>query len=85
MRVGFIGVGKMGSPMALRLAGAGHDVMIHDQSQEALAALAGTKGITVAPTASDAVRDVDMTITMLPDGKAVRAVADALAGALPKG
>ena len=46
MRVGFIGVGKMGAPMALRVAGAGHQVMVYDNSQEAAAAIAGTDGIS---------------------------------------
>ena len=62
MRIGFIGVGKMGAPMALRLAGAGHDVAVHDTSQEAVAALAGTEGIMVAPTLEDAVRGATVKI-----------------------
>ena len=56
MRIGFVGVGKMGAPMALRLVGAGHAVAIFDTSQEAIAALAGTEGVTAAPTLADAVR-----------------------------
>ncbi len=79
MEIGFVGVGKMGAPMALRLAGAGHGVRVHDRSQEAVAALAGTGGITVAPTLADAARGAEIVITMLPDGKIVRAVAEELA------
>ena len=85
MRIGFIGVGKMGAPMALRLAGAGHEVSIHDASQEALAALAGTSGITVAPTLKDVAHGAEAVITMLPDGQVVRAVADQIAEALAEG
>lgn len=82
MRIGFIGIGKMGAPMALRLAGADHDVSIFDTSQQAVAALAGTDGITVAPSLADVVRGAEMVVTMLPDGKAVRSVAEAISGEL---
>lgn len=79
MQIGFIGIGKMGAPMALRLAGAGHDVRIHDASQAAMAPLGGTEGITIAPTLADAASGSEIVITMLPDGKIVRTVADQLA------
>ena len=85
MEIGFVGVGKMGAPMALRLAGAGHAVRIHDASQKAVAGLAGTDGITVAPTLADAARGAEMVITMLPDGKIVRKVAEQLADAMEDG
>lgn len=78
MRIGFVGVGKMGAPMALRLAGAGHDVRIYDTSQEAVAALAGTANITAAPTLADMARGATVVITMLPDGTIVREVAEQL-------
>ena len=85
MRIGFIGIGKMGAPMALRLAGAGHDVAIYDTSQEAVAGLAGTEGITAAPTLEDAVRGAGMVVTMLPNGQIVRTVAEACMGAMEDG
>lgn len=85
MEIGFIGVGKMGAPMALRLAGAGHRVRIYDTSQEAVAGLAGTEGIVAAPTLADAVRDAEMVVTMLPDGKAVRATTEQLVGDMAEG
>ena len=77
MRIGFIGVGKMGAPMALRLAGAGHDVAVFDNSQAAVAGIAGTDGITAAPTLEDAVRGAEIVVTMLPNGQIVRAVVEA--------
>lgn len=83
MQIGIVGVGKMGAPMALRLAGAGHDVRIFDVSQAAVTALAGTDGITVAPTLAETASGSRMVITMLPDGDAVRAVAVELADAMP--
>ena len=76
MRIGFIGVGKMGAPMALRLAGAGHEVVIYDASQHAVSGLAGTDGIAVAPSLADAVSKCSVVITMLPNGKIVRHVAE---------
>ncbi len=82
MEIGFVGVGKMGAPMALRLASAGHQVRIHDRSQQALAALGGADGISVAPTLDAAADGAEMVVTMLPDGNAVRAVADELASAM---
>ncbi|MEL7154748.1 MAG: NAD(P)-dependent oxidoreductase [Pseudomonadota bacterium] len=85
MRIGFIGIGKMGAPMALRLAGAGHAVAAFDNSQEAVAAIAGTEGITAAPTLEDAVRGAEMVVTMLPNGTIVRSVVEACMGAMENG
>lgn len=85
MRIGFVGVGKMGGPMALRLAAAGHQVAIFDLSREAVAALAGTDGITAAPTLAEAARGAEMVVTMLPDGRIVRSVADQMATAMEDG
>ena len=84
MRIGFIGIGKMGAPMALRLAGAGHQVAVYDQSQEAVAGIAGQNGIMAAPTL-EAVADAEVLITMLPNGKIVRAVCDAMVPHLREG
>ncbi|MEL7469736.1 MAG: NAD(P)-dependent oxidoreductase [Pseudomonadota bacterium] len=85
MRIGFIGIGKMGAPMALRLAGAGHPVTVFDASQEAVAAIAGTEGITAAPTLEDAVRGAEIIVTMLPNGAIVRSVVEACMAAMADG
>lgn len=85
MRIGFVGIGKMGAPMALRLAGTGHEVAIHDLSQKAIATLAGTDGITAAPTLADVAHGAEMVVTMLPNGQIVRKVAVELAGAMEDG
>ncbi|HLV11183.1 MAG TPA: NAD(P)-binding domain-containing protein, partial [Trueperaceae bacterium] len=34
MRVGFVGLGTMGAPMARRLLAAGHDVTVHNRTRE---------------------------------------------------
>ena len=85
MEIGFIGIGKMGAPMALCLGKAGHRVRAFDLSQEAVAGIAGTEGIVASPTMEDAVRGAAMVVTMLPDGKAVRAVAGEIAAAMEPG
>ncbi|MEM7743485.1 MAG: NAD(P)-dependent oxidoreductase [Pseudomonadota bacterium] len=85
MKLGFVGVGMMGKPMVLRLAGQGHVVHVFDQSQEAVACVAGTEGAVAAPTLADAVRGAEAVITMLPDGKIVAAVADAMKDDMPDG
>jgi 3-hydroxyisobutyrate dehydrogenase len=85
MRIGFVGIGMMGKPMVLRLAGAGHGVSVHDRSQEAVANVAGTEGVAAAPTLSDVARGAEMVVTMLPNGRIVREVAAELAPAMAHG
>jgi 3-hydroxyisobutyrate dehydrogenase-like beta-hydroxyacid dehydrogenase len=46
-QVGFIGLGKMGEPMAARLLAAGYELVVHDVRPEAVAALAA-KGARAA-------------------------------------
>ncbi|WP_163850289.1 3-hydroxyisobutyrate dehydrogenase [Pseudooceanicola aestuarii] len=70
MKIGFIGLGNMGGPMAANLVRAGHDVIGFDTAQVAV------EGVTDAPDAESAARDRDVVITMLPNGAILRAVAD---------
>ncbi len=72
-RIGFIGVGNMGGPMAANLAKAQHQVRAFDLSPDALKA-AEAAGATVAPTVADAVKDAEIVISMLPAGGHVRGV-----------
>ena len=72
-RIGFIGLGNMGLPMALNLLKAGHAVTGHDVSMaqvEKLAAAGGKRADSIANAASGA----EVVITMLPAGKEVREV-----------
>jgi 3-hydroxyisobutyrate dehydrogenase len=71
-RVAFFGLGKMGLPMAQRLHEAGALVVGFDLSQSARDAFAESGG-AVAMNAREAAEGADVVITMLPDGKAVRA------------
>ncbi len=71
--VAFIGLGNMGSGMAANLAKAGRTVVAFDLSADAMAR-AKEAGMTPAASASEAVKDADVVITMLPAGEHVRTV-----------
>jgi 3-hydroxyisobutyrate dehydrogenase len=71
-RIGFVGLGNMGLPMARNLAKAGHEVRGYDLSAAAMDA-AAEGGIQRAQSAPDAARGADLVITMLPAGAHVRA------------
>ena len=75
-KVGFIGVGVMGMPMALNLIGGGHRVRAFDIAPAALEAV-GRRGAGVATSPRDAAEGADFVITMLPTGENV---ADAVFG-----
>jgi 3-hydroxyisobutyrate dehydrogenase len=72
-RVGFIGVGKMGSFMARNLVRAGHSLKVYDVSEEALN-FAVQCGAKRGASVKDAASDVDFVVTMLPVGANVREV-----------
>lgn len=69
-RIAFIGLGHMGSPMALNLVKAGHSLTVFDLVPEAVAVLSDA-GAQAAPSAAEAVKDCDVVITMLPASKHV--------------
>ena len=72
-RIGFIGLGNMGAPMAANLVKAGHQVTGYDLVPAARAKLAASGG-QVAASAHEAAGAGDIVITMLPAGPEVRAV-----------
>jgi 2-hydroxy-3-oxopropionate reductase len=74
MRIGFVGLGIMGGPMAANLVAAGHEVVGYNRSAAKRERLA-ERGGTAASSVAEAVRDADMVITMLPDSPDVEAVA----------
>lgn len=73
MRIGFIGLGNMGGPMAVNLVKAGHEVKVFDMSGAAVekAVAAGARG---GASAVDAAKEAEIVITMLPAGQHVRQV-----------
>ena len=72
-RIGFIGLGHMGSGMAANLVKAGHEVHAFDLSQAALEKAVGN-GCVRAASAEEAVAKAEAVVTMLPAGKHVREV-----------
>lgn len=64
-KIGFIGLGIMGSPMAGHLVAAGHEVTGYDVAPAGLEKLRAAGG-AVAAGVAEAVRDKDIVITMLP-------------------
>jgi 3-hydroxyisobutyrate dehydrogenase len=80
-RIGFIGLGNMGLPMARNLVKAGHEVTGYDVAG-AQAEKLSTSGGNAAPTIAAACAQADAIITMLPAGGEVREVYCAGAGVL---
>jgi 2-hydroxy-3-oxopropionate reductase len=78
--IAFLGLGRMGLPMAARLLAAGHSVAVWNRSPDAAVQLqqgldpVAASGLRIAAAASEAVVGADLVITMLSDGPAVRAV-----------
>ena len=72
-RVGFIGVGNMGSLMARNLIRAGHSLKVYDLSEDAVNFVIQS-GAKAASSVKDAAGGVDFVITMLPVGADVRKV-----------
>jgi 3-hydroxyisobutyrate dehydrogenase len=70
-RIGFVGLGNMGGPMARNLAKAGHQVAAFD-IVPVLVARAVEGGATAAGSAAEAARNADLVVTMLPAGQHVR-------------
>ncbi|ODS81973.1 MAG: 2-hydroxy-3-oxopropionate reductase [Cytophagaceae bacterium SCN 52-12] len=71
-KVGFIGLGIMGKPMAINLLKAGFEVTILNSSQAAEEV--GKQGARIAETRSRLASESDIVITMLPDSPEVEAV-----------
>ena len=69
-RVGFIGIGKMGTPMVANLLKAGFSVLAYDIQSEALEE-AKRRGARAAGSAAEVARDSDVVVTMLPSSREV--------------
>ena len=70
MRIGFIGIGNMGAPMAQNLAKAGFEVVGFD-TQDVTVDL-----IKIVSTSKECVSNSDVVITMLPNGEILKSVAN---------
>ena len=81
MRVGFIGIGVMGWPMASNILKGGHDLVVFDLDADARARFAAEVGGKAADSVAE-LASADVVVTMLPTSKHVRAaLVDAEGGA----
>ena len=72
-KIGFIGLGNMGFPMAGNLVKAGHEIKAFDLSEAAKKAAADA-GMESAASVAEAAKGVDAVISMVPEGKHTKAV-----------
>jgi 3-hydroxyisobutyrate dehydrogenase-like beta-hydroxyacid dehydrogenase len=87
MKVGFIGLGRMGQAMAKRILDAGHDLAVYNRTPEKLKGL-GEAGAKIVGSIADVARHGDAVFTMLADDAALEDVAwqpGGLLQSLPKG
>src|SRR5512136_2169887 len=86
MRVGFIGLGLMGKPMAGHILKAGYPLTVHNRSRAAVEELAA-QGAQAAASPREVAANSEVVITMLPDSPDVESVVigpdGILAGARP--
>jgi len=83
-RIAFIGLGIMGSPMAVHLAKAGHDVVGYNRSPEKTKPLVDAGG-RAADSVADAVADAEVIAVMVPDSPDVREVLAGESGVFASG
>ncbi|NRB00210.1 MAG: 3-hydroxyisobutyrate dehydrogenase [Rhodobacteraceae bacterium] len=79
MKIGFLGLGNMGAPMARNLAAAGYEVRGFDVVAEP------PEGVNAAVSGADAAIGADVVITMLPNGEILRSVAAEIVPAMSPG
>ncbi|HLK11828.1 MAG TPA: NAD(P)-dependent oxidoreductase [Candidatus Binatia bacterium] len=86
MRIGFIGLGIMGAPMARNLLRAGHALVVYGRTRARVEALVA-EGATAADAPAALAAEVDAVVTSLPDTPDVEQVLEGergvLAGARP--
>jgi 3-hydroxyisobutyrate dehydrogenase len=72
-KIGFIGLGNMGGPMAINLVKAGHEVRVFDLSPDAIATLVEA-GAAAVNAVEEVCEKADFVVSMLPAGKHVKAI-----------
>lgn len=80
-RIGFIGLGAMGEPMASRLVTAGFSVVVHDADAGRTDRIAQAIGARAAASPAEAAEGCDILVTMLPSSAIVEKVLDGDTGA----
>ena len=81
MKIGFIGLGIMGKPMALNLIKGGHELCVYDVVRERVEEVASA-GAKAACSIAEAVKDAEFVITMLPNSPHVKEVVTGEGGVL---
>lgn len=81
-KVGFIGLGIMGRPMAKNLIEAGYDLVLHNRTQSKAEELAEEAGGVAVGTSREVAEQTDIVITCLPDSPDVEAVVEGEDGVL---
>src|SRR3989442_13068713 len=71
-KIGFIGLGIMGAPMAANLQAGGHKLYLHDQKNPPATLIEG--GATVCTSGAEVAKRADVIIVMVPDTPHVEAV-----------
>jgi 4-hydroxybutyrate dehydrogenase/sulfolactaldehyde 3-reductase len=87
MKVGFVGLGVMGGPMATNIVGKGHELTVYDRSPEAVARLVAA-GARAAASAKEVGEASDIVVTMLPEPQHVEQVClgpDGIAAGMRRG
>ncbi len=80
--VAFLGLGRMGLPMAARLVEAGHTVTVWNRSADKAEAFAAAYGAQAASTVVQAARNAEFVVTMLADDAALKGVYESENGLL---
>lgn len=83
MKIGFVGLGIMGKPMAKNLMAAGYDLVVNTLDDDVIAEFE-EEGAVSAPSAADVAEQVDLLITMLPNSPQVKEVALGEGGIIEK-
>jgi 3-hydroxyisobutyrate dehydrogenase-like beta-hydroxyacid dehydrogenase len=73
-RIAFLGLGRMGTPMASRLLDANHELIVWNRSHEKSQPFRDRANATIAASPAEAARGADISITMLTDEHALRDV-----------
>ncbi|QYJ15886.1 2-hydroxy-3-oxopropionate reductase [Rubrobacter xylanophilus DSM 9941] len=81
-RIGFIGLGIMGWPMAENLVQAGYDLTVHNRTYSKAQRFAKNTGAQLAKSPKEVAESSDILITMLPDSPDVRQVVEGEEGVL---
>ena len=83
MKIAFIGLGRMGGPIAGHLAAAGHNVTVVEPNLDTLSRWCQNHEGTSAPSAGAAASDAEVVITSLPADAQLQAVAEGILDHLP--